>query len=271
MKRNIAIYGKGGIGKSTIASHLAAAWGLEGYSVALVGCDPKRDSTLLLTGNRRVRPILDAVRNGEDIKGCFVKGYAGIICAEVGGPEPGVGCAGRGLLLAFEYIDKLRILDGLDIVIYDVPGDVVCGGFVVPMKRNSEVYVVTSGEYLSLYAANNICKGAKSANAPLGGIILNSKFNFELERKLVDFFANTIGSKVVGEVPYIKILRDCEVKGMTVFQMREEESEIFKDIARRILKNEPSKNIKGLSDEELIAIVDRFYSYASQTQNSQNE
>ena len=156
MQRNIAIYGKGGIGKSTVSSHLAAFWGLNGLKVALIGCDPKRDTTLLLTGNRRIKPVLQALKNGENLQECFFRGYANVLCSEIGGPEPGVGCAGRGLLLAFEVIDRLGVLRDTEIVLYDVPGDVVCGGFVVPMKRDSEVYIVTSGEYLSIYACTSL-------------------------------------------------------------------------------------------------------------------
>lgn len=275
MQRNIAIYGKGGIGKSTVASHLAVYWGLKGYKVALVGCDPKRDTTLLLTGNRRVKPILQALKNNEALEQCFEKGYADVLCAEIGGPEPGVGCAGRGLLLAFELIDRLGVIRNAEIVIYDVPGDVVCGGFVVPMKRNSEVYVVTSGEYLSLYAANNICKGTINAGAKFGGIILNSKFDPEFEQTLVEEFARAVGTRILGVIPYLKKLRECEISGKTVFQLQEnsKESEIFKNVAESILKNEPSTKIFGLEDEELVAIFEKFYSSSSfsQTQNSQKE
>lgn len=275
MQRNIAIYGKGGIGKSTVASHLAVYWGLKGYRVALIGCDPKRDTTLLLTGNRRVKPVLQALKNNEAIEQCFEKGYANVLCSEIGGPEPGVGCAGRGLLLAFELIDRLGVIRNAEIVIYDVPGDVVCGGFVVPMKRDSEVYVVTSGEYLSLYAANNICNGTRNAGAKFGGIILNSKFDLDFEHRIVEEFAKAVGTKIIGVIPYLKKLKECEIAGKTVFQLQEnsKEVEIFQNVAERILKNEPSAKISGLEDENLIAIFEKFYSSSSfsQTQNSQKE
>lgn len=275
MQRNIAIYGKGGIGKSTVSTHLSAFYGLRGYKVALIGCDPKRDTTLLLTGNKRVKPVLQALKNNENLDKCFERGYANVLCSEIGGPEPGVGCAGRGLLLAFELIDRLGILRDSEIVIYDVPGDVVCGGFVVPMKRNSEVYVVTSGEYLSLYATNNICNGAKNAGAKFGGLILNSKFDLEFEKRIVEEFAKAVGTKVVGVIPYLKRLKECESLGKTVFQLQGSsvEAKIFQGIAERILETEPVEEIGGLEDEELIAIFEKFYSSSSfsQTQNSQKE
>lgn len=274
MHRNIAIYGKGGIGKSTVSSHLSALWGLNGYKVALIGCDPKRDTTLLLTGNKRIKPVLQALKDNENPQKCFVRGYANVLCSEIGGPEPGVGCAGRGLLLAFEVIDRLGILEGTEITLYDVPGDVVCGGFVVPMKRGSDVYIVTSGEYLSLYAANNICKGAGNAGSKVGGLILNSKFDLELERRIVEEFANAVGTEVVGVIPYLKRLKECEILGKTVFQLQGSEYEvsIFRKLADRILENKPSGKVSGLEDEELIAILEKFYSSSfSQTQNSQKE
>lgn len=274
MQRNIAIYGKGGIGKSTVSSHLSAYWGLKGYRVALIGCDPKRDTTLLLTGNMRVKPVLQALKNNEDVRQCFVKGFANVLCSEIGGPEPGVGCAGRGLLLAFEVIDRLGLIREEEIVLYDVPGDVVCGGFVVPMKRNGEVYIVTSGEYLSLYAANNICSGAKNAGAKVGGLILNSKFDLEIELRIVEEFAKAVGTEVVGVIPYLKRLKECEVLGKTVFQLQgsEREAKIFAEIAERILEKKPSKEVSGLEDEELVSIFKSYYSSSfSQMQNSQKE
>jgi len=182
--------------------------------------------------------------------------------------------AGRGLLLAFEVIDRLGVLRDTEIVLYDVPGDVVCGGFVVPMKRDSEVYIVTSGEYLSIYAANNICNGARNSGTRVGGLILNSKFDLELERRIVEEFAEAVGTELVGEIPYLKRLKECEISGKTVFQLSgtDYEAGIFSSIAQRILKSRPSRKVEGLEDEELIEIFGKFYSSSfSQTQNSQKE
>ncbi|MDH5816585.1 MAG: AAA family ATPase [Candidatus Nezhaarchaeota archaeon] len=256
--KNIAIYGKGGIGKSTIACHLAAAWGLKGLKVALIGCDPKKDTCMLLTRNNPPKPLLEALMHGESIERCIVRGYANVLCMEIGGPEPGVGCAGRGLLLAFEHLDRLGVLEGLDVIVYDVPGDVVCGGFAVPMKRTgSEVYIVTSGEYLSLYAANGISKAVRRMRAKLGGIILNSKGSMSEEIKVVETFAAALNSKIIGVIPRLPILKKCSLEGKTIFQVRPKSrgSMIFKELAEKIIANAPREDVNELSDVELLSLV----------------
>lgn len=256
--RNIAIYGKGGIGKSTIACHLAASWGLSGLKVALIGCDPKKDTCMLLTGNNTPKPVLEALRCGESIENCIARGYANVLCIEVGGPEPGVGCAGRGLLIAFEHLDKLGVFEELDVVVYDVPGDVVCGGFAIPMKRmNSEVYIITSGEYLSLYAANGISRAVRRMKARLGGLILNSRGSIGEELKVVSVFASALNSKIVGVIPRLPTLKKCSLEGKTIFQVspRSRGSRIFKELAEAIITNEPREEVREVSDEELISMI----------------
>lgn len=256
--RNIAIYGKGGIGKSTIACHLAAAWGLRGLKVALIGCDPKKDTCMLLTENESPKPVLEALRSGESIEQCMVRGYANVLCIEIGGPEPGVGCAGRGLLLAFEHLDNLGVLEGLDVAVYDVPGDVVCGGFAVPMRRaDSEVYIITSGEYLSLYAANGISKAVKRMKAKLGGIILNSRGSIHEELKVVEAFATALNSKIVGVIPRLPLLKKCSLEGKTIFQVspKSRSSKIFRDLAEKIINNMPREEVNELSDVELLSLI----------------
>jgi nitrogenase iron protein NifH len=163
-QKRIAIYGKGGIGKSSTASNVAAACAEEGYKVMIIGCDPKSDSSITLLGGKRIPTILDLLRQGvkvneEDI---VFHGYRNVRCVEVGGPEPGIGCAGRGIIVAIKTLrDMCKEMDDMDLIIYDVPGDIVCGGFVAPIRKGlvNEAYVLTSGEYMPLYAANNICKG----------------------------------------------------------------------------------------------------------------
>ncbi|MEM2025856.1 MAG: P-loop NTPase [Desulfurococcaceae archaeon] len=256
--RSIAIYGKGGIGKSTIACHLAASWGLSGLKVALIGCDPKKDSCMLLTGNNPMKPILKALRDGEPAERCLVRGYANVLCAEVGGPEPGIGCAGRGLLIAFEHLDRLGLFDGLDVVVYDVPGDVVCGGFAVPMKRaGSEVYIVTSGEYLSLYAASGISRAVKRMRAKLGGLILNSRGPLRGELKVVGAFAAALNSRMIGVIPKLPILKRCSLEGKTVFQLspRSKGSSVFRSLAEAISANEARGEVNEVGDEELLRIA----------------
>src|SRR5664280_1424635 len=167
--KKIAIYGKGGIGKSTIVSNIAAAHS-EDKNVLVIGCDPKADTTRTLVGER-IPTILDILKIKKDAstEDILFAGYGDVRCAESGGPEPGVGCAGRGVIVAMNLLERLGVFsEDLDLIIYDVLGDVVCGGFAVPLCENfaDEVYIVTSGEYMALYAANNICKGCLLYTSP---------------------------------------------------------------------------------------------------------
>ena len=226
--RRIAVYGKGGIGKSVTTQNLAAALASKGKRVMVVGCDPKADSTRLLTGSHARTTVLDALRETDEdeleLSDLVRDGYLGIRCVESGGPEPGVGCAGRGIVVAIEALERLGAFDdGLDYVFYDVLGDVVCGGFAMPIREGKaqEVYIVASGELMSLYAANNICKGiaryARTGGAQLAGIICNSR-NVDGERALVERFAQEIGSKVVHVVPRDNVVQRAEINRKTVIE-----------------------------------------------------
>ena len=181
--RQIAIYGKGGIGKSTTTQNLTAGLVEHGKKVMVVGCDPKADSTRLLLGGLAQKTVLDTIRDeGEDISldRIMKTGFGGTRCVESGGPEPGVGCAGRGIITSINMLENLgAYTDDLDFVFYDVLGDVVCGGFAMPIREGKakEIYIVASGEMMALYAANNISKGiakyARKSGVRLGGIICN--------------------------------------------------------------------------------------------------
>ena len=182
----IAVYGKGGIGKSTISSNLSVALSERGYKVMQIGCDPKADSTIQLHQGHTVTSILDIIRARGDKAGLdelVTEGSGGVLCAEAGGPTPGMGCAGRGIITAFEALEERNAFEVYkpDVVIYDVLGDVVCGGFAMPIREGyaDKVFIVTSGENMAIYAAANIAAAVKSFEArgyaSLGGILLNRR------------------------------------------------------------------------------------------------
>ncbi len=225
----------------------------------LIGCDPKRDSTINIVG-KQLKPLLELIVEKESVEFEEVvhKGYNGVLCVEIGGPEPGIGCAGRGLLLAFKTLKDLGVFDlDLDLIIYDVPGDVVCGGFAVPMRRGyaREVYIVTSGEYLSLFAANNICKAIRRVGAKLGGIICNSR-GVKGEIEIVKRFAEMIGSRLIGVIPRSKEINLSELNSKTVLEFMPESdvANIFRRLAEEIWKNEKLVTPRVLTFDELRSI-----------------
>lgn len=253
----IAIYGKGGIGKSSTASNVAAACADEGYRVMIIGCDPKSDSSITLLGGKRIPTILDLIRKGVDITEDDVvfEGYNGVKCVEVGGPEPGIGCAGRGIIVAIQKLKKISTAqDECDLVIYDVPGDIVCGGFVAPIRKGlvSEAYVLTSGEYMPLYAANNICRGLSKINTPLSGVICNAR-HVSREEEIVSKFAEEIGSELIAFIPKEQIVQDCERDGFSVLEKApdSEIAQVYRNLARAIMSRNKSVIVNALEDERL--------------------
>jgi nitrogenase iron protein NifH len=223
--RQVAIYGKGGIGKSTTTQNTVAALAEAGKRVMVVGCDPKGDSTRLLLNGLTQKTVLDTLRDeGEDIilDDILRTGYGQTRCVESGGPEPGVGCAGRGIITSINMLESLgAYVDELDYVFYDVLGDVVCGGFAMPIREGKakEIYIVASGELMALYAANNICKGiqkfAKNGEVRLGGIICNSR-KVDNELELLQAFAAELGSQLIHFVPRDNIVQRAEINKKTV-------------------------------------------------------
>lgn len=246
--RQIAIYGKGGIGKSTTTQNLTAGLVEHGKKVMVVGCDPKADSTRLLLGGLAQKTVLDTIRDeGEDISldRIMRTGFGGTRCVESGGPEPGVGCAGRGIITSINMLENLgAYTDDLDYVFYDVLGDVVCGGFAMPIREGKakEIYIVASGEMMALYAANNIAKGiqryARTGGVRLGGIICNSR-NVDRELDLLRAFAKELGTQLLYFVPRNNIVQRAEINKKTVIEYKpdSDQAEEYRNLAKAVIDN----------------------------------
>jgi nitrogenase iron protein NifH len=227
--RKVAIYGKGGIGKSTTTQNTVAGLAEMGRKVMVVGCDPKADSTRLLLGGLAQKSVLDTLREeGEDVELEDIRkpGFGGTWCVESGGPEPGVGCAGRGIITSINMLESLGAYEeseGLDYAFYDVLGDVVCGGFAMPIRdgKAQEIYIVCSGEMMAMYAANNICKGimkyAESGGVRLGGLICNSR-NTDREADLITELASKLGTQMIYFVPRDNDVQRAEINRKTVIE-----------------------------------------------------
>ena len=222
--RQIAIYGKGGIGKSTVSTNLCMTLREQGLKVMQVGCDPKRDSTRSLTGERLIPTVLETYREhlrmGRDehaiaLEDIVFEGHQEVYCVEPGGPEPGIGCAGRGVLTAINILRDLKTFDtyDVDVAVYDVLGDVVCGGFAQPIREGyaREIYLLCSGAFMSIYAANNIAKAiprlSRRGETCLAAVVCNSSGNEQFEKKVLADFAQTLGSKLFHVVPRSPVIQ----------------------------------------------------------------
>lgn len=255
--KKICIYGKGGIGKSTTAANVAAAFADRGMKTAVVGCDPKADTTRCLVG-RRIPTVLQRLGDGTENSEIAVRGYKDILCIESGGPEPGTGCAGRGIASALREIRDRDLLAGMDIVIYDVLGDVVCGGFSMPLREGvaDDVYLVTTSDFMAIYAANNICRGiaryAQENEIRLAGIIYNGRSGCS-DPERVERFASAIGTQVVGYVPMSAQIGQAEIARKTVVEVAPdcEASRAFRAIADKMAAGNPRCIPTPLSDEEV--------------------
>ena len=225
----VAIYGKGGIGKSTVTSNLAAAFASMGKKVIQIGCDPKADSTINLLGGEPLRPVMNYMREEDEepekLEDISKEGFGGVLCIETGGPTPGLGCAGRGIIAALETLEKKGAYEKYrpDVVIYDVLGDVVCGGFSMPMRRGyaDKIFVITSGENMAIHAAANIAMAVENFKdrgyAQLGGLILNRR-NVKNEDAKVEELAEDIHSKVIGTLSRSALVTDAEEQKKTVIE-----------------------------------------------------
>ncbi len=246
--RQIAIYGKGGIGKSTTTQNLTAGLVEHGKKVMVVGCDPKADSTRLLLGGLAQKTVLDTIRDeGENVEldRIMRTGFGGTRCVESGGPEPGVGCAGRGIITSINMLENLgAYTDDLDFVFYDVLGDVVCGGFAMPIREGKakEIYIVASGEMMALYAANNIAKGisryARAGGVRLGGIICNSR-NVDRELDLLRAFSKELGTQLLYFVPRDNIVQRAEINRKTVIEYKPDSAQAqeYRNLADAVINN----------------------------------
>ena len=260
--RQIAIYGKGGIGKSTTTQNTVAALAEAGNKVMVVGCDPKADSTRLLLNGLCQKTVLDTLRDeGDDIEldAILKTGFGSTRCVESGGPEPGVGCAGRGIITSINMLESLgAYTDELDYVFYDVLGDVVCGGFAMPIREGKaqEIYIVASGELMALYAANNISKGihkyAMTGGVRLGGIICNSR-KVDNEYALLEAFAKELGSQLIHFVPRDNIVQRAEINKKTVidFDPRAGQADEYRKLAMNIKNNDMFVIPKPMTQDRL--------------------
>lgn len=254
----VAVYGKGGIGKSTITSNLAAAFALRGKKVIQIGCDPKADSTGNLLAGRPLVPVMNYLREHDEdptsLDQITARGFCGVLCIETGGPTPGLGCAGRGIISTFNLLDDMQLLEKEkpDVVLFDVLGDVVCGGFAAPIREGfaEKVLIVTSGEKMALYAAGNIDQAVRNFEdrgyASVEGIILNRR-NVEDEEKRVREFAVERGLEIVADIPRDKHFQIAEDQGRTIAEIAPE-SELagrFFALADRLIAEEEAKESAG--------------------------
>ncbi len=262
--RKVAIYGKGGIGKSTTTQNTVAGLAEMGRKVMVAGCDPKADSTRLLLGGLAQKSVLDTLREeGEDVDLEDIRrgGFSGTVCVESGGPEPGVGCAGRGIITSINLLEQLGAYadsEKLDYVFYDVLGDVVCGGFAMPIREGKakEIYIVVSGEMMAMYAANNICKGivkfAEAGGVRLGGLICNSR-KVDNEMEMIEALAQKLGTRMIHFVPRDNMVQRAEINRKTVIEYdpAHTQADEYRTLARKIEANDTHVIPKPMSTDDL--------------------
>ena len=266
--RQIAIYGKGGIGKSTTTQNTVVALAEMGRKITIVGCDPKADSTRLILNSKAQTTVMDLARERgtvEDLEleDVLVEGYLGVRCAESGGPEPGVGCAGRGVITAINFLEENgAYTEDTDYVFYDVLGDVVCGGFAMPIRENKakEIYIVASGEMMAMYAANNISKGilkyATTGTVRLGGLICNSR-QTDKELELMEALAKKINTQLIHFIPRENEVQRAELRKQTVIQYNptHPQADEYRALAKKIENNKMMTIPTPIEMEELESLL----------------
>ncbi len=247
--RQIAFYGKGGIGKSTTSQNTLAALSEMGKKILIVGCDPKADSTRLILHAKAQNTVLSLAAEAGTVEDLEIEdvmktGFNEIRCVESGGPEPGVGCAGRGVITSINFLEENGAYDGVDYVSYDVLGDVVCGGFAMPIRENKaqEIYIVTSGEMMAMYAANNIAKGilkyANSGGVRLGGLVCNER-QTDREYELIEALAKRLNTQLIHFVPRNNIVQHAELRRMTVLEFAPDSPQAneYRELAKKVDAN----------------------------------
>ncbi len=269
--RQCAIYGKGGIGKSTTTQNLVAALAEANQKVMIVGCDPKADSTRLMLHAKAQTTIMQMAADAGSVEDLELDevlkvGYSGVRCVESGGPEPGVGCAGRGVITAINFLEEEGAYEeDLDFVFYDVLGDVVCGGFAMPIRENKaqEIYIVVSGEMMAMYAANNIAKGivkyASSGSVRLAGLICNSR-NTDREDELIEALAARLGTQMIHFVPRDNVVQRAEIRRMTVIEYdpAAKQADEYRTLAQKIIDNKKLVIPTPLTMDELEDLLLEF-------------
>jgi len=269
--RQCAIYGKGGIGKSTTTQNLVAALAELGQKVMIVGCDPKADSTRLILHAKAQNSIMQMASDAGSVEDLELEdvlkvGYRDIKCVESGGPEPGVGCAGRGVITAINFLEEEGAYDeDLDFVFYDVLGDVVCGGFAMPIRENKaqEIYIVCSGEMMAMYAANNIAKGivkyANSGSVRLAGLICNSRQTAR-EDELIMELARQMGTQMIHFVPRDNVVQRAEIRRMTVieYEPAAKQADEYRQLATKIVNNKNLVIPTPITMDELEDLLMKF-------------
>lgn len=271
--RSIAIYGKGGIGKSTIASNLSVALTEMGEKIFQIGCSPKIDSTSQLNkGEILELNILEQTREKgqgkEVVKECIFECYEGILCAESGGPEPAKGCAGKGVKIAIDLLHEYNLIkeSGATFVIFDVIGDIVCGGFAQPIRAGfaKELYLVSSGELMSLYSSNNICHAVESAISEgaeirIGGIIGNMR-GVPMEKEVLEEFGKMLSLPILAYIQRSDIVQEAEGEGGTVLEKRPEsdQAQKYRDLAKNILERREFSIPTPVELEDLMDMLRRY-------------
>jgi nitrogenase iron protein len=269
--RQCAIYGKGGIGKSTTTQNLVSALAESGKKVMIVGCDPKADSTRLILHSKAQTSVMQLAAEAGSVEDLELEdvmnvGYGGVKCVESGGPEPGVGCAGRGVITAINFLEEEGAYDDeLDFVFYDVLGDVVCGGFAMPIRENKaqEIYIVVSGEMMAMYAANNIAKGivkyANSGGVRLAGLICNSR-KTDREDELIEALAAKLGTQMIHFVPRHNVVQHAEIRRMTVveYDPTHAQADEYRSLAKKIVENKKFVIPNPLEMEQLEELLMEF-------------